>query len=175
VAVPLPVDARDALAKQLPANFPGRRVPPDKWHFTLRFLGVTAPALRDRLMTELNTEALGAAFRVRLARLGAFPEATRARVLWVGVADGAERFRLLARVISAACNRAGLQSDERPYAPHLTVSRVDPPRDLREVLRLGEHISVQTIASEVLLVRSQLAHGPSRYETLARYTLTSAA
>jgi len=40
IAVPLTEQARDKIAAALPP-LPGRRVPPQNWHFTLRFLGDT--------------------------------------------------------------------------------------------------------------------------------------
>jgi RNA 2',3'-cyclic 3'-phosphodiesterase len=175
VAVPLPAAARDQLTQQLPPDLPGRRVAVDKWHFTLRFLGATAPSLRDRLIAGLGAEDLGSVFDFRLAGLGAFPKAADARVLWLGVAEGSERFRQLAALVNAACTDAGLESDERPYAPHLTLSRFDPPRDLRELLHGNASVSVEATAAEVLVLRSHFVQGPPRYETLARYTLTSAA
>jgi RNA 2',3'-cyclic 3'-phosphodiesterase len=174
VAIALPQLAREELAGALPSALPGRRVVPDKWHFTLRFLGLTASALRDRLIAELATERFGSVINLQLSGLGAFPGPARARVLWAGVTQGADRLTELAAGVTAACVRAGLASDERPYSPHLTLSRLDPPRDVRRLVREASSFVVRATLDEVLLMRSTLGQGHPRYEVLARYALAAA-
>ncbi len=173
VAAPLVPAAVDELGALLP-TLPGRRVVPDKWHFTLRFLGDTAAGVRDRVIHELQTERFGSVFPVRLAGLGAFPKASHARVLWVGVEDGADRLTLLAQKVEHACARAGVRGDERPYSPHLTVSRLEPPRDVRRLLSVASVLALTTDIEEVVLMRSRLGHGPPRYDALVRFPLSTA-
>jgi RNA 2',3'-cyclic 3'-phosphodiesterase len=174
VAIPIPPMAREELAGALPPALPGRRVVADKWHFTLRFLGLTASALRDRLIAELAAERFGGVISLQLSGLGAFPDPVRARVLWVGVTQGADRLTELADRVTAACSRAGLVSDERPYSPHLTLSRLDPPRDVRRLVREASGFVVSATLDEVVLMRSTLGQGHPRYEALARYALAAA-
>src|SRR5947209_4701889 len=63
-------------------------VPPPNLHLTLKFLGWTREealeAVRDRLAQEL---AARMPFDVHAFGLGAFPTATRPRVIWVGLDD----------------------------------------------------------------------------------------
>lgn len=174
VAVAIPSAVRDALAAAVPPEFPGRRVRPDKWHFTLQFLGDTATSARDALIAELGNTDLGPAFSATLTGLGAFPRPREARVLWVGVREGADRLKTLAAVVAAACTKVLLRCDERPYSPHLTLSRIDPPRDVRKLLATTRIPPFTTTVSEVLLMRSEIGHGPPRYTPLARFPLRAA-
>jgi RNA 2',3'-cyclic 3'-phosphodiesterase len=69
--------------------------------------------------------------RARLGGAGAFPDAARARVLWLGLAEGAS---VLARVASAVAGRTavlGHEADTRPFRPHLTLARFRDPTDVR--------------------------------------------
>ena len=79
VAVPLTEQARQEIVARLPV-LPGRLVPPQNWHFTLRFLGDTDPATRDRLIAGLRDADLGSKFSISFGGLGAFPRANRARM-----------------------------------------------------------------------------------------------
>src|SRR5258708_4850328 len=69
-----------------------------------------------------------AAFAAALGALGAFPNARRARVLWAGMTEGAERLTSLARALEGALARKGFDAAEHPFTAHLTVGRVREPR-----------------------------------------------
>ncbi len=148
-ALPLPDAARDAVAEALR---PLRRVLPRApgeiaWerrinlHITLRFLGETAA---DRL------DSIVAAATPWVRRLpppeivliggGAFPDATRPRVLWLGVGPPGG-LAPLAQGLEVALAPLGFAPDEHPYTPHLTVGRVRTGRHDRvaaELLDVGE-------------------------------------
>ena len=50
IGVPLTDEARRAVEKALPKKLPGKLVPPENWHFTLRFLGSTAAEEREKIV-----------------------------------------------------------------------------------------------------------------------------
>lgn len=132
-AVVPPTEVVVALAEQLdPLTLPGRPVPPPNWHITLRFVGQVEAAGYERWLAEMDTRRAPAPFRVTLGGLGAFPRPPKATVLWVGVEskDLAE----LAASVDEAADAAGLGTEERPFRPHLTVSRLRPPVDVRELV-----------------------------------------
>lgn len=110
-------------------SLPGRPVPPPNWHVTLRFIGKVEGVAYQRWLGEMDTAPLPAPFRVTLSGLGAFPRPARATVLWVGV-EG-EPLGDLATVVDEAAGGAGLGHEERPFRPHMTISRVRPPADVR--------------------------------------------
>jgi 2'-5' RNA ligase len=64
-------------------------------------------------------------FTLSLGGGGAFPNARRASVLWLGVRAGSDALADLATPFA---------TDDRPYRGHLTLARVSRTRDLRAVV-----------------------------------------
>lgn len=170
VAVPLTEKARQEIIARLPA-LPGRLVPPQNWHFTLRFLGDSEPRMREQLVAELRKARFGSGFSIRFGGLGAFPRAKRARIVWLGVDDGAERLISVAEAVESAVRRAGFPAEERPFRPHLTLSRIEPTRSVAEVLTGQLPLNIQMPVTEVALVRSELGKGPAQYQTVESFRL----
>jgi 2'-5' RNA ligase len=170
VAVPLAEQAREEIIVRLPP-LPGRLVPPQNWHFTLRFLGDTSARMRDLLVAELGKARFGPAFTISFGGLGAFPRAKRARIVWLGVEDGAERLISVSETVESAVRRAGFPAEERPFKPHLTLSRIEPTRSVAEVLAAHPPLDVHMPVTEVSLVRSTLGKGPAQYQAVATFTM----
>ena len=174
LGVPLTDNALSAVRLHLQnEELPGRIVPPEKWHLTLRFVGDTAPDALERLGHSLRAGSLGRRAEIMFGRLGAFPRAHRASVLWVGVAEGADRLQAIAASVEHAVQRAGFPAEARPFAPHLTLSRLQPPRDVRSLVDRVPSLDVRMTVESVVLMRSHLGRGPSRYEELERFELAT--
>lgn len=170
IAVPLTDEARGKIAAGLPP-LPGRLVPAQNWHFTLRFLGDTGARARDTLVSTLRATPLGNRFSIRFDGLGAFPRVKRARIIWLGVTDGAQQLISLAESVESAARRCGFPAEERSFKPHLTLTRVEPPRAVSDVLSSQPPLSVTMPVTEAALVRSSLGAGPARYEIVERFSL----
>ena len=170
IALPLTEQARQEIIARLPV-LPGRLVPPQNWHFTLRFLGATDAATRDRLIAELRRAPLGSRFSISFGALGAFPRANRARILWLGVGEGAGRLVSIAESVESAVRRARLPAEERPFKPHLTLSRIEPTRSVADVLNSQPPIKVNMPVTAVALVCSQLGKGPAQYQAIEKFDL----
>jgi 2'-5' RNA ligase len=98
-------------------------------HYTLRFMGELGADGARRVKEAADDAArTGAAFEAALGALGAFPNARRARVLWAGMTDGAERLTALARALESALARKGFEAADHPFSAHLTIGRVREPR-----------------------------------------------
>ena len=97
-------------------------------HYTLRFMGELGADGVRRVGEAADVAAAGAAFTAALGPLGAFPSARRARVLWAGMTEGAERLTALARALEAALVRNGFDQADHPFSAHLTIGRVRDPR-----------------------------------------------
>jgi RNA 2',3'-cyclic 3'-phosphodiesterase len=171
VAVPLLPEARAAIGAALPRPLPGRPVPPENWHLTLHFLGDLPAVERDRLVRALDGVRPGAPFPLRLEGFGAFPRPSRARVLWLGAGEGRERLIDLRRRVLDAVRAAGLEGDAKPYTPHLTLARIDPPRDVTSLIAGRCSPAIETTIGEVVLFRSRPGAGPARHEAVRRYPL----
>ena len=170
IGVPLTPEARQGLQKVLPRNLPGKLVPPENWHFTLRFLGPTLPAARDDIIARLKAATCGKEFTIRFAELGAFPLPRRARILWVGVDEGAERLSHLAAIAEASARGAGFEAETKEFRPHLTLSRIEPPASVKTLLS-NMKVGLRMPVTSMVLYRSRLGGGPARYEEVERFEL----
>ncbi len=165
--VDLSPEVRMALAGELSGlAIPGRVVPPQNWHLTLRFLGHVDWVTYERYLAELDTAADNRAFRLRLEGLGGFPRPGRASVVWVGVGGDSEALGALAAVAEEAAVAVGLQPEERPFRPHLTLARVRPPEDVERLVADAPPFSLGWDVEELVLFRSHLGGGGARYQRL---------
>ncbi|MGB7860745.1 MAG: RNA 2',3'-cyclic phosphodiesterase [Acidimicrobiia bacterium] len=169
-AVVLPSDIRLALADRVSQlDIPGKLVPAENWHVTLRFLGVIDEVTLDRFLHGLAEVGDVPSFRIRLDRVGAFPKPSRATVVWIGVSEGDKTLGLLNEIAENAASASGLEPEDRPYHPHLTLSRVRPPVDVRGLV--DTTVEAGWIAEEVTVFRSILGSGGARYEVLDTFEL----
>ncbi|MGZ8786163.1 MAG: RNA 2',3'-cyclic phosphodiesterase [Acidimicrobiia bacterium] len=176
VAVPLTGEVRSALAAHLmeaTSNrpLPGKPVRPPNWHLTLRFLGSTDGVAYDRFLAALAGAERGGPFSVTFGGLGAFPRPVRATVLWLAIERGADRLDRLAALSEGAAQQAGFPPEDRPFHPHLTLSRVRPHQDLRPLI---EHVSVFRVplpVDRLVLFRSHLSRVGATYEELENFEL----
>ena len=173
VAVEVPEDATRAVATAVEpwrlSSPQARWVPAKNWHVTLKFLGNTLPRLVG--WVEETVAAVASSHpptNARVHGLGAFPSPGRARVLWAGIDEPAGVLVSIAAGLEAALG-AEFPTETRPFHPHLTVARSDPP------LRLPEAYAVTPIVSEpfpidrLVLYRSHLQRPAPRYEPLGRF------
>jgi len=171
IGVPLSDEARHEIVRSLPKTLPGKPVPPENWHFTLRFLGATQPEARDKITAVLQAATCGAPFTVRFNELGAFPRANRARILWLGIDQGAERMIQLAAIAEGAARSVGFEAESREFKPHLTLSRIDPPVSVSTLIASKPRIDATMRVDSLVVYRSRLGGGPARYEVVARIAL----
>jgi 2'-5' RNA ligase len=169
LAVALDESTRHLLAAHVKANgggLPGRVVRAENWHLTLRFLGWATEPQRDGVMRALDEAALPGPFVVRFGRLGAFPKLRRSTVLWLGVDGGGAELGALAAAGDDAAQAVGYEPEDRPYHPHLTLSRIRPPEDLTELVEEFPPFTVKMPVTAITLYESQLRKGGAAYEAL---------
>jgi len=178
IAIALSEEARGALAEAQVVcrrcRLPLRWIEPRGAHLTVKFLGDVArervPALADALA---GLAGLHEPFQLWTGPAGAFPNARRPRVLWLGIAGATECLDDLQQDLETALEGLGFPPDGRPFRPHLTLGRVRdgaPPElpGLGEVLaELQRATPAPLPVEELLLMRSDLSGGGPRYTTLA--------
>lgn len=146
---------------------------PDNLHYTLRFLGELGEDGARRAGEAARAAVRGhARFEMALGGLGAFPNARRARVLWLGATAGAEALQSLARALDHELHEQGFGREERPFAPHLTLGR--PRGDAHDWTSLLVRPSGEIARFEVdelVLVHSQLSPRGSTYTALVQAPL----
>jgi 2'-5' RNA ligase len=133
---------------------------PTSWHLTLVFCGAVAADCEPPLIAALRSSAgWHRRLQLNLAGGGRFGD----RVLWVGVAGDRSALRSLAASATTAARLAGLDVDDRPYRPHLTIARGSPGADLAPIASaLGRYAGPTWVTDELVLFESQLGAGPDR-------------
>jgi 2'-5' RNA ligase len=91
-------------------------------HLTLKFLGEVNKSKKDRVIAALE-EIEFKGFRVNFKGVGFFPNASKVRVIWVGVDEGAEKLTALAYAIEDKMAELKFKK-ERRFVPHATIARV---------------------------------------------------
>jgi 2'-5' RNA ligase len=173
VAVPLPGEIRAALVDRLDGvTIPGRVVPAENWHLTLRFLGWVDQVSYERMLAALDASDLGNPFRIGLGAMGAFPRPKKATVVWLAVNDGVARLDELAIVSEEAAVDAGFKGEERPFRPHLTLSRVRPQEDVSRLVDDFPDVGLGWTCEEIVVYQSHTGRGGARYEALETFPLT---
>jgi len=141
-------------------------------HYTMRFLGEVDDAAAAKAGEAMRQAAASRTrFAATLGGFGAFPNAKRARVLWVGMQQGAEPMRLLAKALGESLARNGFDAAEERFEPHLTVGRVRAPGDWTARLLDAPTVDARFQVDRLKLVKSVLAPGGSRYEPIEEATL----
>ena len=150
-------------------GLPVRWVRPASVHLTLKFLGDVwvngVPAIHQAL----RQAAAGLPpFSIAARGLGCFPNATRPRVLWMGLDDAQGELLELHRRIEPTLAALGMPLEERPFRPHLTLARARATRVGRELdAFLNEyrnHTFGHLVVSQVHLMRSDL-HAKGAFHT----------
>jgi 2'-5' RNA ligase len=183
VAIEIPESLRErcaAIGRRIARDTGGVSwVRPANLHLTLKFLGGARPAQLERLAESLAHKAAKTEpFEVELAGLGCFPSARRARVIWIGVAEGGEPLRALADKVEGAAAKAGFDREARPFSGHLTLGRVRMKSDgtgrgdLSDLIaREDPGVLGRFGVTEVVLMHSRLHPGGSVYIPIHRIAL----
>ena len=170
--VPIDEVTRINLIRQLPSDLPGKPSPPINWHFTLRFLGSTDADRRDALIQRLSSTQFGTPFDLSFDRLGAFPDAGRARVVWLGTSAGHDRLEGIAAKVEEAARSAGFDAEKRPFKAHLTLSRMKEPMSVAAVLAKARAVHSTMRVDRIILYRSEPGGSHSQYSVVATFPLT---
>jgi 2'-5' RNA ligase len=142
-------------------------------HYTIRFMGELGESGLARVG---DAARVGVAGQRRidaiLGAAGAFPSARKARVLWLGLAQGGEALTALARAVEQALRRRGFDAADHPFRPHLTIGRVrDRDADWSERLAGIAAEPVPFTVDRIAIVQSTLSPRGSRYEVRDEATL----
>ena len=147
-------------------------VKPDNLHYTMRFLGEVEDAQAPRAAEAMREAAAAhARFGAALGGFGAFPTARKARVLWIGMLQGAEAMRLLATSLENALKKQRFERADQPFEPHLTLGRVRMPGDWTTRLIDAPAVEARFQVDKMVLVKSLLGGGGSRYELIGEASL----
>ncbi len=95
----------------------------DNLHVTTKFIGEWPEARLDELKSALAGMRGAGAIDISIRGIGWFPNARNPRVLWAGV-QADRKLAELAAATENAVHAIGVEKEDRPYSPHLTLARI---------------------------------------------------
>lgn len=145
-------------------------VPLDSLHVTLKFLGDTPEDKVSEVTSVLERIVAGrTTVHLRLVGVGAFPNARRPSVFWVGLEQN-ETLSAIASELDRQLVSLGFPAEGRFYQPHLTLLRirVRPPESLFAILKEEAQTELGMVEIDcVEYIESQLGPRGSQYTTLS--------
>jgi RNA 2',3'-cyclic 3'-phosphodiesterase len=147
----------------------------EKLHLTLKFFGDTREERVHFLAGALERAAsLVNPLEVAIRGTGAFPPSGQPRVLWLGVTEQSGGLDKLHRRLEDECAGVGFARERKRFHPHLTIARMRSPEGARKLAALHKSMEFEAAAftvTEIVLIKSELLPGGSRYTTLSRHEL----
>jgi RNA 2',3'-cyclic 3'-phosphodiesterase len=147
-------------------------VEPENIHMTIRFLGDITLNMADKIYVETQKVQFKP-FPVQLLGIGVFPNLNFPRVLWAGIAQGAEQLQNIVNQIEPRLQSLGLTPDRNAFSPHITIARVRSARnkaDLAEFVTKNSKYDFGAVEARCLrLKRSELTPNGPIYSTLKEY------
>jgi 2'-5' RNA ligase len=104
-------------------------------HLTIRFIGEIPAGLVKTLCNEINGVKYQV-FQMHVKGVGVFPNISRPRVLWAGVAEGADKLVELAKILETIVRRLGVPPEREEFVPHITIARVRGSRNMDKLVKL---------------------------------------
>jgi 2'-5' RNA ligase len=140
----------EKLGERVAEDCGGKRVPVEKIHLTLAFLGAIDVARREDAI-EAASRVRGTAFELVLDRIGSF---RRAGVAWAGASTVPQSLVDLHGGLERRLRDTGIDLEGRPFAPHVTLAR-----RARRALPESPIDALRWNAGAFTLVRSDTATG----------------
>ena len=146
-------------------------------HFTLKFLG-DVEILQIPEVCQIVADAVQdlRAFDLEVQGVGAFPDPSRPRTVWIGTGRGTDEMVEVHQRLDDALGEAGFRTEGRRFRPHLTIGRVRrSPEGVEELAALIENESGFNAGimrvDELLVFSSRLERSGPVYEVLGRAEL----
>lgn len=150
----------DALANETARSTGGRASATDTLHLTVVFVG-TVTGAAAAAVREAGDEMRCERFGLALDRVGSF---ARAGIAWAAPSRTPEVLERLNRELVEALTLRGIESETRPFRPHVTLAR--------RCLRTAEGAIDPPIAwdvDNVVLMSSRLLSDGARYRPIASW------
>jgi len=174
VAIDLPENVKESLAR-LCCGLPGARwVKPEQLHLTLRFIGEVDGGVFQDILVGL-AEVKGESFTIQLDGVGFFPPRGKPRVVWVGLKRSEQLLQLRSRIESRLV-ALGLEPEGRKFSPHITLARLKNTQPAKVGRFLENHnlfLSSPFSVQEFFLYSSRLGRNGALHRVEAGYFLST--
>jgi 2'-5' RNA ligase len=163
-------DLGEIIARLRNAGPPARWVPAENLHVTVKFLDEIRDDQVDPIAGAV-TAAVGDThpFNLQLSGFGFFPNERNARVFWIGISEGFDPLRTLAREIDRQLNALGFEREKRPFAAHITLARLREPGAVERLASAASHVLYESEpirVAQVDLMKSVLSPKGASYSVL---------
>ena len=181
VALEIPSAVRENLAnllQSLRAVSPQSKwVRPENLHVTLKFIGEAPEAKLAGIRVALAGVRSDQPVALEFRGLGFFPNEKHPRVFLAGIV-ASPNLKTLAADIDETTEKLGIPREQRPFSPHLTLARFEPPR-LQEKLRAAIQENAardfgSLRASQFHLIESKLKSSGAEYTTVESFSFAAA-
>ena len=149
----------------------------DNLHLTLNFLGdVDERNINEVCGVVADVAGTMAPFDVGYASVGAFPNAARPRIVWIGVDQGHDDVSRLQQNVADDLSVLGFPKESRKYRPHVTIGRARrggrPVSELAELVESESDFRAGDVSvNEVTIFASRLQSTGPVYEALSHAKL----
>ena len=148
---------------------------PDNIHITLAFLGDTEEEMIKIISEMLKEKCEGSGkFELIIKGSGVFKNISEPRVIWTGI-EPSEKFSQLNGLIKSGLGDAGIEIEDRPFNPHLTLGRIKHIKDkevLKSLINGYQNKEIQKVAvNEVILYESILLPPGPVYKPIGKFKL----
>ena len=151
---------------------------PEQIHVTVKFVGEVGEERVGALSEAAGRVAAQAEpFDLTVGGTGAFHTQGNPRVLWVGVEDESGGLARVQERLEDECSALGIPRETRPFHPHLTVARLRAAAGAKKLGTLHRATAFESATfrvTELVLMRSELGPGGSRYTPVSRHTFEQA-
>jgi 2'-5' RNA ligase len=181
VALEIPSAVRENLAellKSLRVVSPQTRwVRAENLHATLKFIGEVPETKLAFIRTALAQVRSDRPVTLDFRGLGFFPNEKHPRVFWAGI-EASPNLKILAADIAKATEALGVPREQKPFSPHLTLARFEPPRLPGKLRAAIQDNSVQGFGSlrtlQFQLIESKLKPSGAEYTTVESFSFAAA-
>ncbi|MAG50532.1 RNA 2',3'-cyclic phosphodiesterase [archaeon] len=172
IAIELPKEVRDYLyvvQKKI-----GGKEAKIKWvskkniHLTLKFLGEITEERLDKLK-EILKNIKFKSFKIKLSKIGVFPNENQIRVVWVGLKPEEKILELQRKIDESLLE---LFPTDQKFISHLTLGRVKLIKQKNEFIEKLNNFNVEEMSFEInefKLIKSKLTKDGPSYEIIEKY------
>ena len=181
IALELPESVRERLG-QLQERLKGTEnrikwVNPSLIHLTMKFLGeVKESNLEKVTQVARNVTGRFSIFKMKIGKMGVFPNFSSPRVIWVGIEEGKDKLETLAAELEEKLGQEGFSRSSRKWTSHLTLARVKVLKEKEKLKALllqycKEVEGIEVKVKSLSVIKSELTPRGPIYTVLKRIPL----
>ena len=150
-------------------------ITPERMHVTVRFIGHVDDPQAAAIQEAFRQSIPVVPFELAVAGTGTFPAKGAPRVVWAGIVGGVDAAQKVEQHVTMRLTPLGVEPEERPYHPHLTLARVKDPARLRTpalLEGLEQHVFGRVPVTAITLFESRLSPKGPTYVPVLHTPLT---